>query len=173
MTTQDQPTIESLQAEITRLKTHAEDLMTERKAEKKRREDAETAMQTLTSERDGLLSQVDDLPLSGPVLRALEGVTAAPAIQGRKLLEDAGIKFAIGKQGNAVAIDGEDEILLSDLHQHLSKKCDTPEGMTAFGWIVRSSGASGSGATGGGNPTFRPITPKTEKPNIAPALGLR
>ena len=92
-------TIADMQAEIDRLKAHAEDLLTERKAEKQRREAAETALQTLTIEHDGVLAKLDDLTLSGPVLRALESVTAAPPMQGRKLLEDTGIKFAIGKQG--------------------------------------------------------------------------
>lgn len=166
-------TIESLQTEITRLKAHADDLLAERKAEKKRREDAETALQTVTGERDGLLSRLDDLTLSGPVLRALEGVTAAPPIQGRKLLEDAGVKFVIGQQGTAVALDGEEEISLSDLHGHLSKKCQTPEGMAAFGWIIRGSGASGSGAPGGGIPSFRPVEQKQQHEPIAKNLGLR
>ena len=166
-------TIADMQAEIDRLKAHAEDLLTERKAEKQRREAAETALQTLTIEHDGVLAKLDDLTLSGPVLRALESVTAAPPMQGRKLLEDTGIKFAIGKQGNAVAIDGEDEIPLLDLHRHLLKKCDTPEGLAALGWILRSSGASGSGAKGGGNPSFLQVTPKTEQKKVAPSLGLR
>ena len=171
--TTETPTIEELQAEITRLKAHADDLLTERKAEKKRREEAETALQTLTNERDGLLSKLDDLTLTGPVLRALERVTVAPPIHGRKLLEDAGIKFAIGKDGIAVAIEGEDEIPLPDLYQHLSKKCDTPEGMAAFGWIIRSSGASGGGAVGGGGPVYRPTGQNPQREPIANNLGLR
>ena len=167
-------TIADMQAEIDRLKAHAEDLLTERKAEKQRREAAETALQTLTIEHDGVLAKLDDLTLSGPVLRALERVTAAPPMQGRKLLEDTGIKFAIGKQGSAVAIDGEDEIPLPDLYAHLSKKCDaTPEGLSALGWILRSSGASGSGAKGGGKPSFLPETPKLEPKKVASPLGLR
>lgn len=167
-------TIESLQAEIARLKTHADDLLAERKAEKQRREAAESTLEALTNERDSLAARVDDLTLTGPVLRALEDVVAMPPVQGRKLLEDAGIKFAIGKQGIAVAVDGEDEIPLPDLYRHLSEKCRTPEGMAALGWIVRSSGASGSGAIGGVTSGY--YTQPT--PNAAPQtpvqnLGLR
>lgn len=168
-----EPTIESLQAEVTRLKAHADDLLAERKAEKQRREAAETALATLQTAHDGLVTKLDDLTLTGPVLRALEGVTAAPPAQGRKLLEDAGITFAIGKEGTAVALDGDAEIPLPDLHHHLIRKCDTPEGMAAFGYFVRGNGASGSGAMGGaGYPTStRHKEQKEIKP--APQLGLR
>lgn len=166
-------TITELQAEIDRLKAHGEDLLAERKAEKKRREDAEAALQTITGERDGLVSRLDDLTLTGPVLRALERVTVAPPVHGRKLLEDAGIKFAIGKQGSAVAIDGEDEIPLPDLYQHLSRKCNTPEGLDAFGWILRASGI-----TGGGSKTSSPVSRYTEPQpknddGVVKGLGLR
>ena len=168
-----EPTIESLQAEVTRLKAHADDLLAERKAEKQRREAAETALATLQTAHDGLVTKLDDLTLTGPVLRALERVTAAPPAQGRKLLEDAGIKFVTGKEGTAVALDGEAEIPLPDLHRHLLRKCDTDEGMAAFGWIIRSSGASGGGAMGGAGhpPSTRTKEPKEIKP--APQLGLR
>lgn len=168
-----EPTIESLQAEVTRLKAHADDLLAERKAEKQRRETAENALAALQTAHDGLAAKLDDLTLTGPVLRALESVTAAPPAQGRKLLEDAGIKFAIGKEGTAIAVDGEAEIPLPDLYAHLSKRCETPEGMAAFGWIVRSSGASGGGAVGGGarGTSLHRKEPKEIKP--APQLGLR
>lgn len=166
-------TIESLQAEIARLKTHADDLLAERKAEKQRREAAESTLAAVTGERDSLNARMDDLTLSGPVLRALESVTAAPPIQGRKLLEDAGIKFVVGKEGTAVALDGEAEIPLPDLHRHLSKKCDTPDGMAAFGWIVRGSGASGGGASGGSG-SFAGSTPQKKAPQTpVQPLGLR
>lgn len=167
-------TIESLQAEIARLKTHADDLLAERKAEKQRREAAESTLEALTNERDSLAARVDDLSLTGPVLRALESVTACPPIQGRKLLEEAGIKFAIGKEGTAVAIDGEAEIPLPDLRQHLSKKCETPEGMAALGWFIRGSGASGSGAKGGATPGYyTQPTPNAASQTPVQNLGLR
>ena len=166
-------TIIELQTEIDRLRGHSEDLLNERKAEKKRREEAETALQTLTSAHGELVAKLDDVTLSGPVLRALEDVTSAPPKHGRRLLEDAGITFAIGKAGIATAIDGEDEIALPDLYQHLRKKCDTPEGMAAFGWIIRGCCASGGGAPGGGRAIK--YQPEQEKRHniVANALGLR
>lgn len=166
-------TIESLQAEVTRLKAHADDLLAERKAEKTRRETAENALAALQTAHDGLVTKLDDLTLTGPVLRALESVTAAPPAQGRKLLEDAGIKFLIGKEGTAVALDGETEIPLPDLYAHLSKRCETPEGMAAFGWIVRSSGASGGGAVGGATPGTSSHRKEPKEIKAAPQLGLR
>ena len=167
-------TIAELQAEIDRLKAHSEDLLAERKAEKKRREEAESTLQTLTGERDGLLSRLDSLTLTGPVLRALESVTVAPPIHGRKLLEDAGIKFVIGKDGIATALDGEGEIPLLDLYQHLNKKCNTPEGMAAFGWILRSSGASGTGSKPSTTTTFQhPASQPKNDDGVVKGLGLR
>lgn len=168
-----EPTIESLQAEITRLKAHADDLLSERRAEKARREAAESALQTAQEAAQAANVKLDDVVLTAPVLRALESVTAAPPAQGRKLLEDAGIKFLIGKQGTAVAIDGEAEIPLPDLHRHLLKRCDTPEGLAAFGWILRASGTTGGGARGGSSSS---PAPSSKAPNdIKPAiqLGLR
>lgn len=166
-------TLESLQAEITRLKAHSEDLLAERKAEKKRREDAENALQTLTIERGELLSKLDDLTLTGPVLRALESVTNAPPIKGRKLLEDAGIQFVIGKQGNAVAMDGEDEIPLPDFKQYMLRKCNDPAHLATFGWMLRASGV-----TGGGSRTSNPVysQPEHQPKNddgVVKGLGLR
>ncbi|MBI4740859.1 MAG: hypothetical protein HY777_04740 [Betaproteobacteria bacterium] len=166
-------TIPELQAELERLRLHANDVLAERKSEKQRREDAENAVATLTAERDSLIARIDDLTLSGPVLRALESVTAAPPAQGRKLLEDAGIKFAIGKSGNAVARDGDEEIALSDLHRHLSKKCESADGMSAFGWIIRSSGVSGSGAIGGASPGYSHPAQKPASPTLVQNLGFR
>lgn len=166
-------TIESLTAEVARLKAHAEDLLAERKAEKQRREAAENTLATVTVERDSLIARIDDLTLSGPVLRALESVTAAPPAQGRKLLEDVDIKFAIGKEGTAVALDGKAEIPLPDLFAHLTKKCETPEGMTKFGWIVRSSGASGGGALGSSKPGHTQPAPKPVAQASVQNLGLR
>lgn len=166
-------TIIELQTEIDRLRGHSEDLLNERKAEKKRREEAEAALQTLTNAHGELVAKLDDLTLTGPVLRALEGVTAAPAQQGRKLLEDAGITFAVGKSGIASAMDGEEEIALPDLYRHLSKKCETPEGLAAFGWILRSSGTTGGGALGGGSARkYQPEQDKQQKV-VANGLGLR
>lgn len=169
----DKVTIESLQAEILRIKSHGEDLLSERKAEKQRREAAESALQALTDEHHGLIAKLDDLTLAGPVLRALEDVTSAPPKHGRRLLEDAGITFAIGKAGIATAIDGEDEIALPDLYQHLRKKCDTPEGMAAFGWIIRGCGASGGGAPGGSRAIKYQPEPEKRQNIVANALGLR
>lgn len=171
----DQVTIENLQSEITRLKSHADDLLAERRAEKQRREAAESALETITNERDNLVARVNDLTLSGPVLRALESVTACPPIQGKRLLEEAGIKFAIGKQGIAVAIDGETEIPLPDLYQHLSGKCNKPEGLAALGWIIRSSGASGSGASPGcgSRSSYTQSTPEATPQTHVQNLGLR
>lgn len=169
----EEVSIESLQAEILRIKSHGEDLLSERKAEKQRREAAEASLQTLTEAHDGLIAKLDDLTLAGPVLRALEGVTAAPAQQGRKLLESAGITFSVGKSGIASAMDGEDEIALPDLYQHLRKKCDTPEGMAAFGWILRGSGASGGGAPGGGSARKYQPEPEKQQNIVANGLGLR
>lgn len=168
-------TIESLQAEVTRLKAHADDLLVERRAEKQRREAAENTLATLQMAHDGLVVKLDDLTLAGPVLRALEGVTAAPPAQGRKLLEEAGIAFVIGKEGTAVAMDGDVEIPLPDLHAHLSKKCGTPEGMASLGWIVRAHPASGGGAVGGGTPDYSNPSRKPAAPAAKPAapLGLR
>ncbi len=165
-------TIIELQAEIDRLRLHSGDLLTERKTEKQRRDEAESALAALTIERDGLLTRLDDVTLTGPVERALERVTAAPPKQGRRLLEEAGIQFKIGAHGDAVAVDGELEIPLPDLYRHLNKKCDTSEGLTQFGWILRSSGITGGGAIGGSGaiqPASNPV------PTQAPAqsFGLR
>lgn len=166
-------TVEELQAEVTRLKAHADDLLNERKAEKQRREAAENALATLQEAHDGLASKLDAVTLDGPVLRALENVVVAPPAQGRKLLENAGIQFVMGKEGVPVALDGEQEVPLPDLHAHLSKRCHTPEGEAAFAWIIRGSLASGGGAVGGS--MHAPTRPAKEQQVIKPAqnLGLR
>lgn len=172
MTQETIPTIEELQAEVARLKTHADDLLAERRAEKHRREELEAQLATLTGERDTLAASVESLTIDAPVLRALEHVVACPPEQGRKLLEAAGIGFRLGKDGTAVAVDGDAEIPLPDLHTHLRNRCDTPDGMTTFGWIIRGSGASGSGATGGYQPGSQRKPASTSKP-VATGLGLR
>lgn len=167
-------TIEELQAEVARLKEHAEDLLAERKAEKKRREDAEAQLATLTAERDTLAGQVDGLTLSGPVLRALENVVACAPAKGRQLLEDAGIGFRISKEGTAVAVDGETEVPLPDLWKYLGDKCHaSKEGMATFGWFVRGTGASGSGARGGDMPHYTPAKPAEPQKPLVTGLGLR
>ena len=166
--------IETLKAEIDRLKAHAEDLLAERKAEKKRREEAENALQTITGERDGLLSRLDDLTLTGPVLRALESVTTAPPEAGRKLLEERGIAFRIGKDGNAVAVDGETEIPLSDFKEHMHKKCNDPAHLATFGWILRARGISGTGSRPSATTTFQHPAPQSKNDvGVAKNLGLR
>jgi len=166
-------TLPELQAEIDRLRLHSNDLLAERKAERASREAAESALAAVTIERDGLITKLDDVTLSQPVLRALEGVVAMQPATGRKLLEDAGIRFAVGKSGIAAAFDGDDEIPLPDLYAHLSKKCETTEGMSTFGWIVRSSGASGCGAVGGGSPGASHPATKPATPAPVQSFGLR
>ena len=163
---------ETAQAEITRLKAHSEDLLAERKAEQKRREDAETTLQTLTIERDGLHAKVEDMTLTGPVLRAIEAITPLPPAVGRKILEEAGIKFAIGTSGFASVINDGQEFPLSELLNQMATKIGQ-NGIDSFDWFLRSSGASGSGATGGTSSGFH-STPKPEPQEpLAKGLGLR
>lgn len=159
-------TIESLQAEVARLKAHADDLLAERKAEKERRTAAENALATLQEAHDGLVGKLDAVTLTGPVLRALENVVAVPPDVGKKLLEEHGITFALGKEGTAVAMDGEQEIPLPDLYAHLCKG-------GRLDWLIRGSLASGGGAPGGSMhaPTRPAKAPEVIKP--AQNLGLR
>lgn len=162
---------DALQAEVERLRAHSNDLLAERKAEKERREKAEADLAALQEAHDAAVARLEAITIDEPILRALEGVTVAPPDQGRKLLEEAGIRFAVGNEGVAVAIDGETQIALPDLKGYLSRACDKPEGLERFGWFIPAS-ASGSGAPGGsmGGSTPRKETKSTKG---APILGLR
>lgn len=162
-----EPTIESLQAEVTRLKAHADDLLAERKAEKQRRETAENALATLQTAHDGLAAKLDDLTLTGPVTRALESSFIVPPPVARQALESAGFKFAIGKEGAPVALDGDKEVPLPELLRYVASRAATD-----LAWMLpRPSGTNAPGSTGIRAPSSQHKEQKEIKP--APQLGLR
>lgn len=166
------PTIEGLKAEVARLAAHGNDLLAERKSEKARREAAEKALAELKTAHEATTTKLNDVTLNQPVLRVLEDVCRPEPAQSKKLLEMNGFAFRISEHGTPVAEHGGEEIALPDLHKYLSKQCETPDGMRAFGYFVRGSTASGGGATGGTHGVVRVGATSTPKPPPV-RLGLR